>query len=247
MRALCYSVPTLCAESCVSNEVQLLQGVSDASQAQQATSEEAITVDDQLCGSPNADFLSQIRADFTNCALPSNSLSQQCITGEENEPNDCGFSSNLQALCGYCASSSPNATDSCCAGSNVSSRCTGVTLPSTSSMPPLFPSSTGTATSAGAVPASTGGNDAHHGLSGGQIAGIAVGSVIGGLLLLALLVLCCLSCGDGEEARKAVSSISLHHQEEESRTWHSHPWEAAKATNKASMISQLDALLGCLL
>ncbi|KAI4106805.1 MAG: hypothetical protein L6R37_002007 [Teloschistes peruensis] len=163
-----------------------------ASCAQQATSEEAITVNSQLCGRPNQNFLDQIRADFTNCALPSDSLSTRCVTGEENEPNDCGFSSNLQGLCGYCAASSPNATDSCCVGSNVTARCEGVTLP-TFSLPPLFPSST-----SGSTPSATGSSQnaktsssSHHGLSGGQIAGIAVGSVAVALIILAVILLCC--------------------------------------------------------
>ncbi|KAL9583807.1 MAG: hypothetical protein Q9212_002501 [Teloschistes hypoglaucus] len=165
----------------------------DSSQAQQATSEEAITVNSQLCGRPNQNFLDQIRADFTNCALPSDSLSTRCVTGEENEPNDCGFSSNLQGLCGYCGASSPNATDSCCVGSNVTSRCKGVTLPTTFSLPPLFPSST-----SASAPSATGSSQnaktnssSHHGLSGGQIAGIAVGSVAAAILILGLILLCC--------------------------------------------------------
>ena len=157
-------------------------------QAQQATSEEGITVDSQLCGTPRSGFMDQIRADFTDCALPSNSLSGACITGEENEPQSCGFSTNLQGLCSYCASSSPNATDSCCIGSNVTSRCPGVTLPTTSSMPPLFPSSTSKPGPTSSPSAAA----AHHnsGLSGGAIAGIVVGSILGAALLLGLLLLC---------------------------------------------------------
>lgn len=184
----------LCAETCVSYGDLFNPTSADPLQAQQATSEEEITVNSQLCGGPNPDYLNQIRADFTNCALPSNSLSQQCITGAENEPSNCGFSSNLQGLCGYCATSSPNATDSCCAASNVTHRCSGVTLPSTSSMPPLFPSSTGTAspTATGAPGAPTAVGNSRQGLSGGQIAGIVVGSVLGALLLIGLLILCCL-------------------------------------------------------
>ena len=163
---------------------------TDPIQAQQATSEEEITVNNQLCSNPSSGYLNQIRADFTNCALPSNSLSGACITGEQNEPNNCGYSTNLQGLCGYCASSSPNATDSCCIGSNVNNRCQGVTLPTLSSMPPLFPSTTATSTpSATAAPAKA---NKGSGLSGGAIAGIVVGSVIGAILLLGLILLCCI-------------------------------------------------------
>ncbi|MCJ1311845.1 hypothetical protein MMC25_005518 [Agyrium rufum] len=168
----------LCAESC----------------AQQATSEESITMNPQLCLNPISTFVDEIRADFATCSLPPDSLSQRCILGEQNEPNNCGFSNNLQGLCSYCAASSPNATDSCCVGSNVESRCPGVTLPPIFSMPPLVPSSTSStagpsATGNGTIP--TNNSSGGSGLSGGQIAGIVVGSVVGALLLAALLVLCC--------------------------------------------------------
>ncbi|KAL8680773.1 MAG: hypothetical protein Q9186_003061 [Xanthomendoza sp. 1 TL-2023] len=188
----CQRSPTVCR---VLREYggSLLWTLFDTRQAQQATSEESITVNDGLCGQPNQNFIDQIRADFTTCALPSDSLSTRCVTGAENEPENCGFSSNLQGLCGFCAASSPNATDSCCVGSNVTTRCVGVQLPITPSMPPLFPSST-----SGSTPSETGswrsasdGAPDHNGLSKGAIAGIVVGSVVGGLLLLALLLFCC--------------------------------------------------------
>lgn len=162
---------------------------ANPAQAQQATSEEEITVNSQLCSNPRAGYLNQIRADFTNCALPSDSLSGTCITGEENEPNNCGYSTNLQGLCGYCASSSPNATDSCCVGSNVTSRCPGVTLPTMTSMPPLFPSSTSSSTPSASSSAVAAAHKSS-GLSGGAIAGIVVGSVGGAALLIGLFILC---------------------------------------------------------
>ncbi|SLM40302.1 SH3 domain [Lasallia pustulata] len=54
----------LCADSC----------------AQQATSEEEITMNSQLCGTPGPNAVRQIRADFTDCALPADSLSGSCVT-----------------------------------------------------------------------------------------------------------------------------------------------------------------------
>ena len=146
----------------------------------------------QLCGTPGNNFLAKIRADFTECALPADSLSGNCISAESNEPDECGFSSNLQGLCGYCGASSPNATDSCCQGSNVTQRCSGVTLPTLSSMPPFMPSSTSASTQSGAAsstaaPAASG----NHGLSGGAIAGIVIGSILGAALLLGLLAFLC--------------------------------------------------------
>lgn len=139
--------------------------------------------------------MSQIRADFTNCALPANSLSEQCITGAQNEPDNCGFSTSLQGLCAYCATSSPNATDSCCVESKVTSRCSGVTLPPVFSMPPIFTSSTSSpmpsATNGTAAGGAQGTSNNHSGLSGGAIAGIVVGSILGAALVFAILIGCC--------------------------------------------------------
>lgn len=143
----------------------------------------------ELCGTPGGNANSQIRADFTRCSLPANSLSGSCIEATRNEPTECGYSSNLQGLCSYCADSTVNSTSSCCINSNVESRCVGVELPTTVSMPPLFPTSTST-------PAPTASNGAadgsRSGLSGGAIAGIAVGAVVGAALVLAALIFFCL-------------------------------------------------------
>ena len=156
-----------------------------SSQAQSAINEEEIVSDKALCGSPGPNFINQIRADFTNCALPSDSLAGNCITGEQNEPDNCGFEKNTRGLCSYCASSSPNATDSCCQASNVTSVCVGVALPTFTSLPPLFPSSTGTPSPSSTKPTSP----SNKGLSGGAIAGIVIGSIVGTAVILALLFL----------------------------------------------------------
>jgi hypothetical protein len=103
----------------------------------------------------------------------------------ENERTECGFASNLPGLCSFCASSSPNSTDSCCSNANVGTRCEGVKLPTTSSMPPLFTSTTSSTATAQAAPARTG-------LSGGAIAGIVIGSLIGAALLLGAIIMGCI-------------------------------------------------------
>ncbi|RMD41962.1 hypothetical protein DV735_g3178, partial [Chaetothyriales sp. CBS 134920] len=75
----------LCADSC----------------AQLAQSEYEIVATNSLCSGRKSDYQDQLRADFTNCALPANSLTGTCISGEANEPEDCGFSSNLMGLCDF--------------------------------------------------------------------------------------------------------------------------------------------------
>ncbi|KAI5304417.1 hypothetical protein KEM56_006521, partial [Ascosphaera pollenicola] len=155
--------PPLCAESC----------------AQNAQSEELIAQTSSLCGTPKKDYISQIRADFTVCSLPVNSLSGDCVKGDMNEPDNCGFMGNLPGLCGFCAKSSPNATDSCCAASKVNTRCKGLNLPEpTITGPPLFPTATSTTTPTPAA--------GKHNLSGGAIAGAVIGAVAGAVLLIVL-------------------------------------------------------------
>lgn len=156
----------LCAESC----------------ALMATSEQEIVVNDNLCSSANDDYMKQIRADFTVCSSPSDSLSGSCVQGSDNEPHNCGFSSNTIGLCTYCASSSPNSTDTCCVSANATSRCDGVSVPAaTVTLQPIVTTS---------AAADAGGSN--KGLSGGAIAGIVIGSVVGAAIIAALLALLCI-------------------------------------------------------
>ncbi|GLI74348.1 hypothetical protein PoHVEF18_002585 [Penicillium ochrochloron] len=150
----------LCAETC----------------ALMATSEQEIMVNKELCPKTTKDYMREIRSDFTICSNPADSLTGSCVSGSDNEPNNCGFRTNTIGLCTYCASSSPNSTDTCCSSSNATSRCSGVTIPSsTATLQPIV-----TTTAAAAAGAS-------HGLSGGQIAGIVIGSVAGVAIIGALL------------------------------------------------------------
>uniref|UniRef100_A0A093VF94 Rho guanine nucleotide exchange factor 5 n=1 Tax=Talaromyces marneffei PM1 TaxID=1077442 RepID=A0A093VF94_TALMA len=164
--------PPLCATTCASY----------------ATSEEEIAINRQTCATTLPTYMDQIRADFIVCSMPADSLTGLCITGEMNERENCGYSSNLPGLCSYCASSSPNATDSCCINSKASTRCSNVDIPSTSSIPPLF-TVTAMATT---TPDSVGNSSGSH-LSGGQIAGVVVGSVAG-IAILAGLIMFLLFC-----------------------------------------------------
>ena len=169
----------LCADSC----------------AELALSEEQI-VSSNLCTGRSGSYADQLRADFTNCALPANSISGSCISGESNEPNDCGFAGNLMGLCNFCRESDYNGTDSCCLTSNSTGRCQDVTLPVFSTISNLFSSTTRPTSSpttssdsnsnSTAVPSHNGGG----GLSGGAIAGIVVGAILGFLLLVAAIILC---------------------------------------------------------
>lgn len=154
--------------------------------AEHAISEQLISSTPEVCGVPGPQALNQIRADFTNCALPADSIAGTCIPGSDNEVLNCGFQTNIGGLCSYCAESSPNATDSCCIHSNVESRCEGVVLPTLSSLVPLFP----TATDPPAEPKEDDAVDiVATGLTGGQIAGIVVGSLLGAALLAGAIIL----------------------------------------------------------
>ncbi|UPK96062.1 hypothetical protein LCI18_006997 [Fusarium solani-melongenae] len=172
----------LCADSC----------------AEFAQSEAYVTSDDDLCSNPSTDLLKLIRADFTNCALPNGSLdSSKCISGIENESQNCGYGNSTVGLCSYCGSGGLNSTDTCCYNSGAEERCKDVKLPAltaTLTFSRTLPSATSTSTTAA-------GNDNKDdektdddddsGLSGGAIAGIVIG-VLAGVALLALGIFFCL-------------------------------------------------------
>jgi len=162
--------------------------LSNSIQAEFAQSEESIASTGSICGNTSSDAIDLIRADFTTCALPAGSLSNDCISGPQNEPDNCGFSSNLGSLCAFCAASSPNATDSCCIYSQSETRCVGVKLPITTSMGSIYSTTSAVASATGSPSPSS---HSKSGLSGGAIAGIVIGSVVGALLLLGVIIACC--------------------------------------------------------
>jgi hypothetical protein len=176
-------------------------------QADFAISEQSIVATPELCGNPGQNAVPQIRSDFARCSNPAEALSGNCIAAVQNEPNECGYQGNLRGLCAFCQDSTVNSTDSCCVTSNVESRCVGVTLPTTRSMQPLFPSSTssGVPSATGAAGASNG--QSGSGLSGGAIAGIVLGSILGAALILAAVILCCIQARKRKENHKAAESI----------------------------------------
>lgn len=145
--------------------------------------------DDSLCSNPDTNNTeSQIRADFTVCSLPVDSLSGGCIEGAQNEPDNCGYGNSTIGLCSYCAAGGQNSTDTCCYNSNADEICQDVVLPSITSTVNLTTatataSTTPTSASTSAAAASSSGG----GLSGGAIAGIVIGSIVGAALLAGLL------------------------------------------------------------
>jgi hypothetical protein len=164
---------------------------ADQIQADFAISEQVIVSSPELCGRPGSNANPQIRSDFTRCSNPADALSGSCIAAVQNEPTECGYQGNLRGLCMFCGESTANSTDSCCVAANVEQRCVGVDLPTTVSMPPLFPSSTsGAPTATGSAAAGAGHSGS--GLSGGAIAGIVLGSILGAALILAAVIFCCI-------------------------------------------------------
>jgi hypothetical protein len=175
-------------------DISQFVGLQEAnfSQADFAISEQTIVSSPQLCGTAGNNAIAEIRSDFARCSNPSEALSGGCIAAVQNEPNECGYQGNLQGLCMFCGDSTINSTDSCCVNANVEARCSGLKLPTTVSMPPVFP--TGTSSTAPSGTGSAGGatDGSGSGLSGGAIAGIVIGSLLGAALILAAVIFCCI-------------------------------------------------------
>ncbi|KAF1840771.1 uncharacterized protein K460DRAFT_380562 [Cucurbitaria berberidis CBS 394.84] len=169
-----------------------------------AISEQVIVSSPELCGTAGNNAVPQIRSDFARCSNPTEALSGRCIEAASNEGYECGYQGNLQGLCSYCSDSTVNSTNSCCINANVNSRCVGVELPTTVSMPPLFPSSTSSATPS-STSAGAGTGRSGSGLSGGAIAGIVIGSLVGAALILAAVIFCCLHARKQKNRRQADS------------------------------------------
>lgn len=160
-----------------------------AIQTDYAESEAYYVSNSELCSNPSSASTAEIRADFTDCALPAGALSPtNCINAIDNEPDNCGFGNSTIGLCYYCAAGGVNSTDTCCYNSNANTRCANVVLPSITSTITL-PTSTSSATSNPSSDSTTGGGN---GLSGGAIAGIVIGAVVAALLFIGLIFLCCL-------------------------------------------------------
>ncbi|EPE09972.1 sh3 domain-containing protein [Ophiostoma piceae UAMH 11346] len=153
--------------------------------AEYAESELYIVEDSNTCASATSDAIKLIKSDFVTCSSPDNSLSSDCISGSDNEPDNCGYGNSTIGLCSYCSSGGINSTDTCCYSSQAESRCAGVVLPTITSTLTFTTITASPTSSADATPSSD--TDSKHGLSGGAIAGIVVG-VIGGLALLAGLI-----------------------------------------------------------
>ncbi|KAJ4367634.1 hypothetical protein N0V83_007219 [Neocucurbitaria cava] len=181
-----------------------------------AISEQLIVSSPELCGTAGSNAVPQIRSDFARCSNPTEALSGSCVEATSNEPSECGYQDNLQGLCSFCAGSTVNSTDSCCTNANVESRCVGVKLPTTVSMPPVFPSSTSSAAPTSTAGAGTGAGHSGSGLSGGAIAGIVIGSLVGAALILAAVIFCCVQMRKRKHNQQAASifntpSPSRHH------------------------------------
>ncbi|KAF8854194.1 hypothetical protein BDZ45DRAFT_597340 [Acephala macrosclerotiorum] len=158
--------------------------------AQNAESEAIIIANSALCINPGSNADSQIRADFTDCALPAESLTGTCIEGATNEPNNCGFGNSTIGLCQYCGSGGENSTDTCCYNSQAQTRCAGVVLPTITAFMTFTTSSpTASATSSSTPSGTAGASNSNKGLSGGAIAGIVIGSIVGAALIAGLVIL----------------------------------------------------------
>lgn len=128
-----------------------------------------------------------------------------------NEPQNCGFGTNLPQLCTYCGRSSPNATSFCCVSSNLTA-CSSINIPPTRPLPTIFTSTvTASATGTNTSKPPTGGSPGQH-LSTGAIVGISIAAAIVGLILAGLCFFFCLrrrSDDSNHSLRQKTSQVPM--------------------------------------
>lgn len=195
-----------------------------------AASEQALVNSTMYCPGgdrTNGTREAQLTKDFTDCTdwttLTTNST-ETCVSGESNEPN-CGFGSSTEQLCRHCSGSQP---DDCCYNGELfpyfhrSSLTLGsIDMSVCGFFLPLRPTGSATsprpsATSAGSLQNESGpssSNNGGAGLSGGQIAGIVVGSVLGGFFMVGKLVLLFWWCRRRQKRKDAKLSQQPNNSE----------------------------------
>ncbi|CAI2165019.1 7303_t:CDS:2 [Funneliformis geosporum] len=120
-----------------------------------------------------------------------NETTTNCVSGEENEPNNCGFKDDTRGLCSYCKDRD---TNSCC--SNIQ-QCP-YNLPSVSDSSPIIPISPNSSDiSASGMATSLNGKSSRLAL--------ILGTLAGGCLILGLIVFCCVKKRRGTSDRRRVS------------------------------------------
>ena len=196
---ICNAIVQKSAETCGLSEEQSIPLCADAC-ADFAQSAAFLTSNKDLCANPSDNLADLIRADFTTCHLPEESLSGgKCITGADNEPENCGFGSSLLGFCWYCSEGGVNSTDTCCYNGDAEGRCEGVQLPSITATLSLETPSASSNPTESSSPADDDGNG---GLSGGAIAGIVVGSLAAVALIAAAVFFCLRRRNKGEGSQK---------------------------------------------
>ncbi|KAN0091904.1 hypothetical protein V8E51_017751 [Hyaloscypha variabilis] len=191
--------------------------------AEQALSESVITSNSELCSNPSNYTDTQIRADFTNCALPAESLQNaDCVQGSANEINNCGFGGSTLGMCTYC---SQNSDDTCCTASQAGSKCANVVIPSSISsisLPTAISSAVSSSTSGQAATTSSpssslsgasaarAGSRSSNGISGTTIAVIVVGCIVGVALFASLIFILCFCMRKRRKRENDTSLLAVH-------------------------------------
>ncbi|CAG8492428.1 6120_t:CDS:2 [Funneliformis mosseae] len=131
------------------------------------------------------------------CTLPQNTddnATTNCISGEENEPNNCGFKDDTRGLCSYCKD---NDTNSCCDTASNILQCP-YKIPSVSDSSPTIPIS----------PISPNSSDSNAPGMATSLNGkpsrlaLILGTLAGGCLILGLIVYCCVKKRRGKSDRR---------------------------------------------
>lgn len=193
-----------------------------------ALSESVIISNSAPCSNASNYNATQIRADFTNCALPADSLkNRNFVQGSINEPINCGFGGSTLGMCTYCSGNVGDTRTSSqhpfvvpmlkfqqisvqylcqlqLSSSSTSSVVTSTSVLSTNGQTATTPSSSRSG-------ASLTGESTSGGLSRTTIAVIILGSVVA-LVLLTLLALILIFCVRKRRNREKDSALLAVHE-----------------------------------
>lgn len=137
---LCASIVQKSRDRCSARAVKV-DTVCATTCASYAESQASI-ISGQSCGlTLTSEIMTGIRQDYNLCTIPGSAYAySECVSGQSNEPLQCGLDGNTQQLCNLCTTRQTNGTEECCRSVSTAS-CLGISDTASNVVPFISPSS----------------------------------------------------------------------------------------------------------